>query len=260
MKQIVVHDTWRARDADVRGRCRCRSRVRGRRWSRSPPAASTSSTSISGPASTRPSRRPPSAARRPARSSASAARSPRSSLATASPTRWFAARTPSTPSCPARKLVPVPDGVTFDAAAAVMLQGTTAHYLTRSTFPLDIAHTCLVHAAAGGLGSAARADGQGARRAGDRHRLDGREGTRSSASLGADETILYTEQDFETEVRRLTDGRGVDVVYDSVGKTTFDKSLKRASAARHDGAVRPVERPGRAARPGDRSTSAARCS
>ena len=126
---------------------------------------------------------------------------------------------------PASKLVPVPAGVSLDLAAAVMLQGTTAHYLTRSTFPLDSSHTCLIHAAAGGLGSVLvqMAKARGAR-------VIGTVSTAAKAALirelGADETILYTEQDFETEVMRLTGGRGVDVVYDSVGKTTFDKSLK----------------------------------
>ena len=126
---------------------------------------------------------------------------------------------------PASKLVPVPAGVSLDLAAAVMLQGTTAHYLTRSTFPLDSSHTCLIHAAAGGLGSVLVQMAK-ARRA----RVIGTVSTAAKAALirelGADETILYTEQDFETEVMRLTGGRGVDVVYDSVGKTTFDKSLK----------------------------------
>ncbi|MEO7275996.1 MAG: quinone oxidoreductase [Vicinamibacterales bacterium] len=126
---------------------------------------------------------------------------------------------------PAAKLVPVPDQVSLDLAAAVMLQGTTAHYLTRSTFPLELSHTCLVHAAAGGLGSVLvqLAKARGAR-------VIGTVSTAAKAALvrdlGADETIIYTEQDFETEVMRLTGGRGVDVVYDSVGKTTFDKSLK----------------------------------
>ena len=126
---------------------------------------------------------------------------------------------------PASKLVPVPAGVSLDLAAAVMLQGTTAHYLTRSTFPLDSSHTCLIHAAAGGLGSVLvqMAKARGAR-------VIGTVSTAAKAALirelGADETILYTEQDFETEVMRLTGSRGVDVVYDSVGKTTFDKSLK----------------------------------
>jgi NADPH2:quinone reductase len=126
---------------------------------------------------------------------------------------------------PAAKLVPVPDHVSLDLAAAAMLQGTTAHYLTRSTFPLEPSHSCLIHAAAGGLGSVLvqMAKARGAR-------VIGTVSTEAKAALvralGADETIVYTEQDFETEVMRLTDGRGVDVVYDSVGKTTFDKSLK----------------------------------
>src|SRR6476619_3652413 len=126
---------------------------------------------------------------------------------------------------PASQLVPVPAGVSLDLAAAVMLQGTTAHYLTRSTFPLDSSHTCLIHVAAGGLGSVLvqMAKARGAR-------VIGTVSTAATAALirelAAEETILYTEQDFETEVMRLTGGRGVDVVYDSVGKTTFDKSLK----------------------------------
>jgi NADPH2:quinone reductase len=126
---------------------------------------------------------------------------------------------------PAAKLVPVPDGVTLDTAAAVLLQGATAHYLTRSTFPLDANHTCLVHAAAGGLGTllVQMAKNTGARVIGT---VSTEDKAQLARSLGADETILYTQQDFETEVMRLTGGRGVDVVYDSVGKTTFEKGLK----------------------------------
>ncbi len=126
---------------------------------------------------------------------------------------------------PAARLVPVPAAVPLETAAAVMLQGTTAHYLTRSTFPLDSTHTCLVHAAAGGLGTMVV---QMARDAGAR--VIGTVSTEKKAELardlGAGDVINYAEQDFETEVMRLTDGRGVDVVYDSVGKTTFDKGLK----------------------------------
>jgi NADPH2:quinone reductase len=126
---------------------------------------------------------------------------------------------------PAARLVPVPAVVPLETAAAVMLQGTTAHYLTRSTFPLDSTHTCLVHAAAGGLGTMLV---QMARDAGAR--VIGTVSTEKKAELarelGAADVINYVEQDFETEVMRLTDGRGVDVVYDSVGKTTFEKGLK----------------------------------
>jgi NADPH2:quinone reductase len=126
---------------------------------------------------------------------------------------------------PAAQLAPLPDDVSFDAAAAVMLQGTTAHYLTRSTFPLDKTHTCLIHAAAGGLGTllVQMAKERGARVIGT---VSTEEKARVVRKLGADETILYTQQDFETEVQRLTSGRGVDVVYDSVGRTTFEKGLK----------------------------------
>lgn len=109
-------------------------------------------------------------------------------------------------------------------AAAIMLQGMTAHYLSHSTFPLEEGHTALVHAAAGGVGLllCQMAKMRGAN-------VIGTVGTEEKARLakeaGADEVILYTEQDFVEETRRITDGAGVDVVYDSVGKDTFDKSL-----------------------------------
>ena len=126
---------------------------------------------------------------------------------------------------PAEKLVRIPDAVDFATAAAAMLQGTTAHYLTHSTFPLASGQTCLVHDAAGGAGGLIV---QMAKQGGARVI-----GTTSSASkarevlaLGADHVINYTTDDFEVEVERLTDGHGVDVVYDSVGQTTFDKGLK----------------------------------
>jgi NADPH2:quinone reductase len=126
---------------------------------------------------------------------------------------------------PAAQLAKLPDDVRFETAAAVMLQGMTAHYLTRSTFPLAPGHTCLVHAAAGGAGGMLV---QMAKQVGAR--VFGTTSTAAKAAearaLGADEVIIYTEQDFEEEVKRLTDGRGVDVVYDSVGQATFDKSLK----------------------------------
>jgi NADPH:quinone reductase len=125
---------------------------------------------------------------------------------------------------PAAQLVRVPAGIDFETAAAAMLQGMTAHYLTHSTFPLKAGDTCLVHAAAGGAGLLLV---QMAHRMGAR--VFGTVSTAAKAELarnaGADEIILYTEQDFEAEVKRLTGGRGVDVVYDSVGATTFGKSL-----------------------------------
>jgi len=105
-----------------------------------------------------------------------------------------------------------------------MLQGMTAHYLVHSTYPLKKGDTCLVHAAAGGVGLLLC---QMAKRAGAR--VIGTVSTEEKAKLareaGADEVILYTQQDFEAEVKRLTDGKGLQVVYDSVGKDTFDKSL-----------------------------------
>jgi len=125
---------------------------------------------------------------------------------------------------PAAKLVKIPEGVDFTAAAAAMLQGMTAHYLTHSTFPLKAGDTCLVHAAAGGAGglTVQMARMLGARVFGT---VSTEEKARIAREHGVEEAIRYTEQDFEAEVKRLTGGRGVDVVYDSVGKTTFDKSL-----------------------------------
>lgn len=125
---------------------------------------------------------------------------------------------------PAEQLVPVPPGVEARAAAAAMLQGLTAHYLTESTYPLKPGDSCLVHAAAGGVGLLLV---QMAKRRGAR--VFGTVSTEEKAALareaGADEVVFYTRQDFEAEVKRLTDGRGVSVVYDSVGRATFEKSL-----------------------------------
>ena len=125
---------------------------------------------------------------------------------------------------PAHKLVPLPDGVDVRTAAAVLLQGMTAHYLVRDTYKLGPGDTALLHAAAGGVGLLLI---QMVKKAGAT--AIGTVSTEAKAALareaGADEVILYTEKDFELETRRMTDGRGVDVVYDSVGKSTFDKSL-----------------------------------
>jgi NADPH:quinone reductase len=125
---------------------------------------------------------------------------------------------------PARRLVKLPEQVSFDSGAAVMLQGMTAHYLTHSTFPLRRGNVVLVHAAAGGAGLMIT---QIAKRLGAT--VYGTVGGAAKAAIareaGADETIDYTERDFAAEVNRLTGGRGVDVVYDSIGKATFDKSL-----------------------------------
>ena len=125
---------------------------------------------------------------------------------------------------PAAQLVKLPDGLDFQTAAAAMLQGMTAHYLTHSTYPLKSGESCLVHAAAGGAGGLIV---QMAKMLGAQ--VYGTVSTEEKAAIardhGADETILYTSQDFEAEVKRFTNGRGVDVVYDSVAKTTFEKSL-----------------------------------
>ncbi|HYN02314.1 MAG TPA: quinone oxidoreductase [Vicinamibacteria bacterium] len=124
----------------------------------------------------------------------------------------------------ADRAVAVPPGLRADTAAAAMLQGMTAHYLCTSTYPLKKGDTCLVHAAAGGVGLLLV---QMAKRRGAR--VIGTVSTEAKAVLareaGADEIILYAQEDFLEEVKRLTGGRGVDVVYDSVGKTTAEKSL-----------------------------------
>ena len=125
---------------------------------------------------------------------------------------------------PEDRLVPIPDGVTNQQAAAVMLQGMTAHYLSHDTYPLKRGEAALVHAAAGGVGGllVQMAHNIGAR-------VIATVSTDAKAKLareaGADEIILYTQADFEAETKRLTGGKGVDVVYDSVGKTTFEKGL-----------------------------------
>jgi NADPH:quinone reductase len=125
---------------------------------------------------------------------------------------------------PADKLVPVPEDVAFEQAAALMLQGMTAHYLAYSTFPLKAGDTCLIHAAAGGVGLLLV---QLAKRAGAR--VFGTVSTAEKAALaeqaGADVVIRYTEENFVERVRELTDRRGVDVVYDSVGASTWEGSL-----------------------------------
>ena len=125
---------------------------------------------------------------------------------------------------PAQRLVVLPPGLQPKQGAAAMLEGMTAHYLACSTYPLKTGDTCLVHAAAGGVGlllcQIARIRGA---------RVIGTVSTDEKAKLareaGADQVILYTKQDFEVEVKRITGGKGLQVVYDSVGKTTFDKGF-----------------------------------
>lgn len=128
-------------------------------------------------------------------------------------------------SVPAARLVRVPDDVPLDTATALMLQGLTAHYLSHSAYPLAPGKTCLVHAAAGGVGQLLV---QLAKLAGAR--VIATTGTAEKAAIarerGADEVILYRDTDFREEVRRLTDGRGVDVVYDAVGKETISRSIR----------------------------------
>ena len=125
---------------------------------------------------------------------------------------------------PADRLVPIPRSVTDQQAASAMLQGMTAHYLSHDTYPLKKGETALVHAAAGGVGLllVQMAHNIGAR-------VIATVSTEQKAELaraaGAHDVILYTQSDFETETKRIMAGRGVDVVYDSVGKTTFEKGL-----------------------------------
>ena len=125
---------------------------------------------------------------------------------------------------PAWKLVPVPAKIDSRSAAAAMLQGMTAHYLVHNTYPLKQEETALVHAAAGGVGLLLT---QVAKRCGARvfGTVSTEEKARLAREAGADEVILYTQTDFLAEVKRLTNGAGVHVVYDSVGQTTFEKSL-----------------------------------
>jgi NADPH2:quinone reductase len=124
----------------------------------------------------------------------------------------------------ADRLVPIPPGVTEQQAAAAMVQGMTAHYLSHNTYPLKRAETALVHAAAGGVGLllVQMAHNIGARVIGT---VSTDEKAKLAREAGADEVMLYTQSDFESETKRLTSGQGVDVVYDSVGKTTFEKGL-----------------------------------
>ncbi|HKX19059.1 MAG TPA: quinone oxidoreductase [bacterium] len=148
---------------------------------------------------------------------------------------------------PAARLVKIPEDVDSKTAAAAMLQGMTAHYLTHVTYPLGRADTALLHAAAGGVGLLLTqiAKMRGAK-------IIGTVSTEAKAALarqaGADEVILYSRQDFEAETKRLTGGRGVQVVYDSVGKDTFDKSMNCLAPrgylvlfGQSSGAVAPVD-------------------
>lgn len=125
---------------------------------------------------------------------------------------------------PVDRLVKIPEGVSEREAAATMLQGMTAHYLAFTTFPLKRGDTALVHAAAGGVGLllVQLAHNIGARVIGT---VSTEEKAKLAREAGADDIIFYTKSDFESETKRLTNGKGVDVVYDSVGKTTFEKGL-----------------------------------
>ncbi len=148
---------------------------------------------------------------------------------------------------PASQLVPLPDDVDLKTAAAAMLQGMTAHYLTHSTFPLKPGDTALVHAAAGGAG---RLIVQMAKMLGAT--VYGTAGTDAKAAIakeaGADEVIIYTREDFAAKVKELTNGKGVDVIYDSVGASTFLKGLDvlrprgtMALFGQSSGAVEPID-------------------
>ncbi|MBI4339072.1 MAG: quinone oxidoreductase [Chloroflexi bacterium] len=126
---------------------------------------------------------------------------------------------------PADRLVKVPPGVDPRVASAAMLQGMTAHYLANDTYPLKRGETCLIHAGAGGVGllliQMAKMRGATVITT-----VSTQDKARLAREAGADHTILYTQQDFAAEVRRITGGAGLPVVYDSVGATTFEKSLE----------------------------------
>ncbi len=125
---------------------------------------------------------------------------------------------------PEEPLVPVPESISDEQAAAAMVHGLTAHYLVNDAHKLKAGETALIHAAAGGVGLllVQMTHALGARVIGT---VSSDEKARLAREAGADEVIVFTRQDFETEVKRLTDGKGVDVVYDGVGKATFDKNL-----------------------------------
>jgi NADPH2:quinone reductase len=148
---------------------------------------------------------------------------------------------------PADRLVPVPQSVSDQDAAAALLQGMTAHYLVCDTYPLKRGETALIHAAAGGVGLllVQMAHNIGARVIAT---VSTDEKAKRAREAGADEVILYSQTDFETETKRLTGGKGVDVVYDSVGKTTFEEGLNvlrprglMALFGGSSGAVPPVD-------------------
>ncbi len=148
---------------------------------------------------------------------------------------------------PAERIVRIPDGIDTQTATAAMLQGMTAHYLAYSMVQLGADDACLVHAAAGGVGQllCQMLKMRGSRVIGT---VSTEEKARVARAAGADEIIFYTRDDFEAETKRLTNGRGVTVVYDSVGKDTFDKSLNslrlRGSLVlfgQSSGAVAPVD-------------------
>src|SRR5438093_5820030 len=125
---------------------------------------------------------------------------------------------------PAARLVKLPDGVSTKHGAAAMLQGMTAHYLACTTYPLRKGDACVIHAAAGGVGLllCQLAKMRGARVIAT---VSTEDKAKLARAAGADDVILYTRQDFVAEVKRLTGGKGVQVVYDGVGQTTFDKGL-----------------------------------
>ncbi|MBI4312588.1 MAG: quinone oxidoreductase [Chloroflexi bacterium] len=124
----------------------------------------------------------------------------------------------------ADRLVPMPAGVSFELAAAAMLQGMTAHYLSHDTYPLKKGDTCIVHAGAGGVGQLLiqMAKMRGATVIAT---VSTETKAKLAKSLGADHVVLYTQQDFAEETKGITGGKGVEVVYDSVGATTFEKGL-----------------------------------
>ena len=215
----------RAGSTALRGRSGPGARSRARRSCASRPPASTSSTSITAPGLYK--ARDAADARAGGRGHGARGRARTSGTlrrATAWPGPAASAGYAEKAASPADELVKLPDGVSTRQGAAAMLQGMTAHYLAISTYPLKAGDTCLVHAGAGGVGLLLT---QIAKMRGARvlTTVSTAEKAKLSREAGADDVIDYTTQDFEAEAKRETGGRGVQVVYDSVGKTTFEKSL-----------------------------------
>ena len=224
MRAIRVHEYGGPEAMRLEESARRPSPATVRPWSGSRRPASTSSTSTSAPGSTRAQLPLRSRPRRRGRRGGGGIRGHHGARRRPRRVDGRAGLLRDPQRVPADRLVALPAGVDARAGAAAMLQGMTAHYLAHSTYPLKPGDTCLVHAAAGGVGLLLC---QMAKRAGAR--VIGTVSTEDKAKLareaGAHDVILYTRQDFEAEVKRLTGGKGLQVVYDSVGRDTFEKGF-----------------------------------